>query len=54
MKRVLRMAVFTPVCILVTPLMLLLALTTSLIEGLLTGAELFVDAARLRDDQRWW
>ena len=52
MKRVLRMAVFTPVCILVTPLMLL-ALATSLIEGLLTGAELFVDAARLRDDQRW-
>jgi hypothetical protein len=36
------------------PLMLVLAVTTSLVEGLLTGAELFVDATRLRDDQRWW
>jgi hypothetical protein len=54
MKRALRIAVFVPVCVLVMPLMLALAVTSALVEGLLTGAELFVDATRLRDDQRWW
>jgi hypothetical protein len=53
MKRALRIAVFVPVCLLVMPLMLVLAVTTSLVEGLLTGAELLVDVTRLRDDQRW-